>query len=78
MIVIIIIACILFAIGISLLIHHGYKHSYYDPPQSKCREESCEAVCFFQPSDISNHETWILICFTNATTMLLVHFLSAS
>jgi hypothetical protein len=60
-----VIAICFMILGIVLLLHHGYKHSY-DPPDSLPHMESCETVCYFQLSDIRNHETWILICLTNA------------
>jgi hypothetical protein len=64
----IIFAICLFVLGLILLLHHGYAHKN-DPPESLPHMESCEAVCFFQLSDIRNHETWILICFTNAISL---------
>ena len=67
-----IVAILLFLTGALLLLHHGYKHSR-DGPDALVRRESCLACCFFQLSDISNHETWILLCFTNASTILLMH-----
>ena len=59
---------ILLILGIVLLLHHGYHHSF-DPPNSKAKEESCQEACYFQIPDISNHETWILVCFTNALSL---------
>jgi hypothetical protein len=61
-------AILLLVVGILLLLHHGYKHMS-DPETSLPHTESCAAVCFFQRSDIRNHETWILICFTNAFSL---------
>ena len=50
------------AIAGCLLLHHGYKHSdKEDPSNFHAQEESCAAVCYFQLSDISNHETWIIL-----------------
>jgi hypothetical protein len=63
---------ILIFIGFILLIHHGYKHSL-EGPDSLAKKESCPEACYFQRSDISNHETWILLCFTNAITILLMN-----
>ena len=64
----VILAIILFVLGILLLLHHGYSHMS-EPADSLTHTESCEAVCFFQPSDVRNHETWILVCFTNAFSL---------
>jgi hypothetical protein len=81
-----IIAVLLFSLGLLLLLHHGYKHARDDEDADDdpvhnnnnnnnhlARQESCIACCYFQISDISNHETWILLCFTNALTILLMH-----
>jgi len=63
-----VLAIILFLVGLGLLLHHGFVHSY-DLADSLTHRESCEAVCFFQLSDIRNHETWIVVCFTNAFSL---------
>jgi len=65
----IIMAFILLGIALVLLLHHGYKHSQEDPKESDAKKESCGIVCFFQPKDITNHETWILVCLTNALSL---------
>ncbi len=65
------VAILLFLAGFVILIHHGYHHMN-DPPDSKAREESIPEVCYFQLSDISNHETWIVVCWTNALTIALL------
>ena len=67
-----VIAILLLVMGLLLLLHHGYKHAQ-DPADTLARQESCLACCYFQRSDISNHETWILLCFTNALTIFLMH-----
>ena len=59
---------VLVVLGVVLLLHHGYKHSY-DAPNSKARDESCGEACFFQIPDVLNHETWIIVCFTNALSL---------
>jgi hypothetical protein len=64
-------AIVLLLLGISLLLHHGYKHMS-DPETSLPHTESCAAVCYFQRSDITNHETWILVCLTNAFSLGLL------
>jgi len=65
------VAILLLLLGFILLIHHGYHHMD-DPPDSKAKGESSAEVCYFQLSDISNHETWILVCWTNALTIALM------
>lgn len=67
-------AIVLICLGVLLLFHHGFKHMH-DPPDALVNQESCEVCCFFQRSDIFNHETWILICFTNALMILLILYL---
>ena len=67
----IIVEVILICLGFTLLFHHGYKHMD-DPPDALVQKESCPCVCFFQLSDISNHETWILLCWSNALTIIIM------
>lgn len=55
-----------FGAAVLLLLHHGWKHAREDPETSLARQESCAAVCYFQPSDVGNcktynHEMWILL-----------------
>ena len=64
-------AGLFFLVAVLLLLHHGWKHSREDPATSLAQRESCEAVCYFQPSDVGNfktcnHEMWILLCFSLA------------
>ena len=63
-----VLAVILMVLGLLLLLHHGWRHSY-DAPESNARRESCEAACFFQVPDVRNHETWIIVCITNALSL---------
>ena len=63
---------ILIILGIVLLLHHGYKHSFPTPENRKAQDESCPEACYFQVPDISNHETWIVVSFTNAVSLGLL------
>ena len=63
---------VLLVIGLGLLLHHGWHHGTMDPPCSAARAESCACVCYFQPSDVANHETWVLVCFTNALSLMVL------
>jgi hypothetical protein len=63
---------VLIVIGIALLLHHGWHHGTRDAPFSAARTESCACACFFQLSDIANHETWVVVCFTNALSLLVL------
>ena len=66
-----IISCILSVTGLMLLLHHGYKHMN-DAPGTLVKQASCAECLFFQILDTSNHETWILLCWSNAITTLVV------
>ena len=64
--------CVLLVfLGFALLVHHGAKHML-DPPSSLAQTEGIRECCFFQMRDISNHETWVVVCWTNALTILLI------
>ena len=57
---------IFFVAAVLLLLHHGWKHGHEDPATSHAQQESCCAVCYFQPSDVCNfrtcnHEMWIIL-----------------
>ena len=62
---------VLVVVGLGLLLHHGWHHSF-DEVDSPARLESCQAACFFQIPDITNHETWIVVCFTNALSIAVI------
>jgi hypothetical protein len=62
-----VVAVILTLVGLLLLVHHYWSHK--DDANSLAQLESCACVCYFQLSDVSNHETWVVVCFTNALTM---------
>jgi len=64
-------ACVFLAMGLILLLHHGYAHAQ-DPETSHARQESCGLACYFQIKDISNHETWIIVCITNAISLGII------
>jgi hypothetical protein len=49
-------AAFLVALGLCLLLHHGYKHGR-ESGDTLAKRESCWECCYFQLSDISNHET---------------------
>jgi hypothetical protein len=55
-------ATIIFIIAILIAIHHCYIHS--QSPNDKARDESIFIMCYLQPSDLKNHEVWVvcLIC----------------
>ena len=67
------------ALGVLLLLHHGWKHSREDPATSLAQRESCLAVCYFQPSDVGNfrtcnHEMWIILLFSLALIFLVYSY----
>jgi hypothetical protein len=57
--------------ALALLLHHGIKH-HQEPGDSKAKKESSPWVAYFQLSDISNHETWILIALSVSVTLFAV------
>ena len=60
-------------IAIVLLLHHLYKHWDGNEPENVlAHRESCCGVCFFQLSDVSNHETWVIMCLSQAVTCLVL------
>lgn len=67
-------AVVLLCAGLVLLIHHGFHHMN-DDEESLAKREGIHQCCFFQIRDISNHETWIVVCWTNALTLLLASHL---
>jgi len=66
-----VLALLLVVIALVLLLHHGYHHSF-DVEDSAAKTESCPEVCYFQIKDISNHETWIVVCVTNALSLAVL------
>ena len=54
--------------AIALAIHHGVKHTPITEENKHAHEESCEIVCYLQPSDVSNHETWVVMFSSMAVT----------
>ena len=60
-------------LGLGLLLHHGYAHMDDDESTSLAKREGLSLCCFFQPRDVQNHETWILVCWTNALTLAVVY-----
>ena len=61
-----VVACVLIFIGLLVLLHHGWIHATNKEENKTAKAESCLCVCYFQPSDVSHFEVWILTCFTNA------------
>jgi len=56
--------------GSALLVHHGHKHAHEAEP-SNARKESYWWVCYFQKKDILHLETWIVVCVSNAISILV-------
>ena len=65
------------ACALLLCLHHGWKHSH-DPRDSHARQESCLAVCYFQPKDVCNFKTWNHEQFVLAFFLLAIALGSAS
>ena len=72
-------AAVFAALGLLLLLHHGWKHGREDPATSHAQRDSCWQMCYFQPHDVGNfrscnHEMWILLFFFLALLCLLFSF----
>ncbi len=67
-----VLAVVLLVVALVLLLHHGYHHYSFDAQDSAAKTESCPQACYFQVKDISNHETWIMVCVTNALSLGVV------
>lgn len=53
---------VLWTLSLFIALHHLYKHSQ-EPWNSKARQESCPQCCYLQPSDLRNHEVWVVSLF---------------
>ena len=56
-------------LAVMLAIHHFVIHRDGNKEENKkAHGESCAPVCYLQPSDVSNHETWIVALLSAAFT----------
>lgn len=57
--------------GLSIVIalHHCWVHSLEE--DDKARQESCPECCYLQPSDMANHEIWVISCLAVSATWLV-------
>lgn len=62
-----VISLIFVGIGVFLLLDHYRSHR--GDASSLAQLESCACVCYFQLSDISSRETWIVVSLTNAISL---------
>ena len=61
--------------ALALAIHHYVIHkNVSDPKNEKAHSESCACACYLQPSDVSNHETWIIACLVLSCSWSLAIF----
>jgi hypothetical protein len=67
----ILLALIPFGVAMALALHHFYVHYPECRENEKAHQESCPLVCYFQPSDVENHETWIVLCLGVGVTWIL-------
>jgi hypothetical protein len=51
-------ALLFFAVSLVIAIHHYFIHR--DDYSGKAHQESCPACCYLQPSDVRNHEVWVV------------------
>jgi len=59
-------AFLLVFIAVLLMVHHCWVHS--QTPGDKAHGESCWQCCYMQPSDLRNHECWVVALFVSAAT----------
>jgi hypothetical protein len=45
-----------FTVSLIIAIHHYFKHRN----DKRVQEESCAVCCYLQPSDMANHEIWVV------------------
>lgn len=62
-------AALLFLAAFVIAMHHFYIHSIKE--EDRAREESCPECCYLQPSDMANHEIWVISLATAGFTWLL-------
>jgi hypothetical protein len=71
MLAILAVAIALYFLAVCLLVHYGFTHRQ-DPPDSPAKDDGLPWLCLFQPKDVTNHATWVLVCLTNAVTLTAV------
>ena len=52
-----------------LLLHHEESQKDDDEEVSLAKREGISACCYFQPLDIANHKTWVVVFWTNALSV---------
>lgn len=62
-------AVALSGLSLCLALHHLYVHSRN--PHDHAREESCALCCYLQPSDMANHEIWVISLLAAAATWVI-------
>lgn len=61
-------ALVPFLLAVVLALHHYYVHS---KPNDHAQDESCAVCCYLQPSDMRNHEIWVVSLLCIAATWTL-------
>lgn len=52
-----------------IALHHLYVHS--KKAHDHARDESCALCCYLQPSDVANHEVWVVSLSAVSITWLI-------
>lgn len=60
------------SLAMLIALHHLYVHSL--APEDHARQESCPECCYLQPSDMSNHEIWVVALVCVALTWLVAGY----
>lgn len=53
-------------LALVIALHHCWVHSSKE--NDKARQESCPECCYLQPSDMANHEIWVVSCLAASVT----------
>jgi hypothetical protein len=62
-------ALFFFVLALVIAIHHYFVHK--DDFHGKAQQESCPVCCYLQPSDVKNHEVWVVCGLSIGVTWLV-------
>ena len=65
-------AVFFFTLAFFVALHHYFIHR--DTYCDKARDESCAVCCYLQPSDMRNHEIWVVSSVCVGLTWLIAGF----
>jgi len=68
----VILAATLVLLALVLACFNGYRRVYAPPGEAKIEDEDLRATCFLRPAVLATYEAWMLVCVTNACTVLVL------